>query len=152
MVLGEVGQSVALDVRESLTSMRPRVGSRGSAADHRDQRHLLGTSMRPRVGSRGSPVFGSHTLLITGTSMRPRVGSRGSVLCQMTFDLYLNPTSMRPRVGSRGSRARPVLHPAARDHFNEAPSWFSGKSIIVCRISSRATFDFNEAPSWFSGK
>ena len=58
---------------------------------------------------------------------------------------------MRPRVGSRGSELVGEVSSAASRGFNEAPSWFSGKSLRYARLRSSAG-GFNEAPSWFSGK
>ena len=58
---------------------------------------------------------------------------------------------MRPRVGSRGSTRAPFLPRGPSCTFNEAPSWFSGKSTE--REGSKVSqASFNEAPSWFSGK
>ena len=68
-----------------------------------------------------------HRAGVDDTSMRPRVGSRGShgAIGQVP---EINITSMRPRVGSRGSELGSKLANYGVSHFNEAPSWFSGKS------------------------
>ena len=126
MVLGEVRVlAIGRSVRTP-TSMRPRVGSRGSHEGLRGRQREVRTSMRPRVGSRGSIQAGQSSARTSLTSMRPRVGSRGSA----------------------GSRSGP---PGSGRDFNEAPSWFSGKWHRQASEEARRGH-FNEAPSWFSGK
>ena len=174
MVLGEVlGPGVR--VRQgSRTSMRPRVGSRGSRAALDAIRRRARTSMRPRVGSRGSlqsrkscattgPYFNEAPSWFSGKCPLP-----GGDL-DIRYDFNEAPswfsgkcgsgravgicrqTSMRPRVGSRGSASLCCSESTAPANFNEAPSWFSGKSG-PCGGISMVLSHFNEAPSWFSGK
>ena len=83
--------------------------------------------MRPRVGSRGSALANDSFYLPLRASMRPRVGSRGSLALFLIRKMGLI-ASMRPRVGSRGSKTVWNRNPKSNTCFNEAPSWFSGKS------------------------
>ena len=128
MVLGEVDPSQNKFLRGWITSMRPRVGSRGSTwtqlackPDCRDFNEapswFSGKFGRPgRSATRGC-YFNEAPSWFSG-----KWGGSGPSRASARA------TSMRPRVGSRGSDGGGLGSQYKGFYFNEAPSWFSGKS------------------------